>query len=60
MALSADTQPHFSTLAGFISSLSEEIPVVFRDVLLVCDEMGMIGKELFAIDGCKIPSNASA
>jgi len=59
MALSADTQPHFSTIAGFISSMSEEIPVVFPDVLLVCDEMGMIGEELFAIDGCKIPSNAS-
>ncbi len=58
MALSADTQPHFSTLAGFISLMSEEIPAVFRDVLLVCDEMGLISKELFAIDGCKIPSNA--
>ncbi len=59
MALSADTQPHFSTLAGFISSMSEEVSVLFRDVLLYCDEMGLIGKELFAIDGCKLPSNAS-
>lgn len=57
--LSADTQPHFSTIAGFISSMSEEIPVWFRDVLLYCDEMGLIGKELFAIDGCKMPANAS-
>jgi len=59
MALSADTQPHFSTLAGFISSMSDEVSALFRDVLLVCDEMGLIGKELFAIDGCKMPSNAS-
>ncbi len=59
MALSADTQPHFSTLAGFISSMSEEVSVLFRDVLLYCDEVGLIGKELFAIDGCKLPSNAS-
>ena len=59
MALSADTQPHFSTIAGFISSMSEEIPVLFRDVLLYCDGMGLIGRELFAIDGCKMPSNAS-
>lgn len=42
MALSSDTQPHFGTIAGFISSMSEEIRVVFRDVLLVCDEMGLI------------------
>ncbi len=58
-SISADTQPHFSTLAGFISSMSEEVSVLFRDVLLYCDEMGLIGKELFAIDGCKLPSNAS-
>jgi len=59
MALSADTQPHFSMFAGFISSMSDEITTLFRDVLLVCEEMGLIGKELFAIDGCKLPSNAS-
>src|SRR5687767_10790755 len=29
------------------------------DVLLVCDEAGLIGKEMFAVDGVKLPSNAS-
>ena len=28
-------------------------------MLLICDEMGLIGKEMFAVDGCKLPSNAS-
>ncbi|MGH8694489.1 MAG: transposase, partial [Burkholderiales bacterium] len=59
MALSGDTQPHFTTLAGFVSSLSAEITQVFRDVLLVCDEQGLIGKQMFAVDGCKLPSNAA-
>ena len=59
MALSADTRPHFTTIAQFISSMGEEIEPIFRDVLLYCDELGLIGKELFAIDGCKLPSNAS-
>ncbi len=59
MALSADTQPHFTTIADFISSMSEVIEPVFRDVLLYCDALGLIGKEMFAIDGCKLPSNAS-
>lgn len=59
MALSADTQPHFTTIADFISTLDKEIVHLFRDVLMVCDEMGLIGKEMFAIDGCKLPSNAS-
>ena len=59
MALSADTQPHFTTIADFISSSSAEIARIFRNVLLVCDEAGLIGREMFAIDGVKLPRNAS-
>jgi len=59
MALSADTQPHFTTIADFISSSSAEIARIFRNVLLVCDEAGLIGREMFAIDGLKLPSSAS-
>ena len=59
MALSADTQPHFTTIADFISSLDQETMQLFLEVLLICDEMDLIGKEMFAIDGCKLPSNAS-
>jgi hypothetical protein len=35
--------------------MSEEVTALFRDVLLYCDELGLIGKEMFAIDGCKLP-----
>jgi transposase len=59
MALSADSAPHFTTIADFIASLDREIASVFRDVLLVCDELGLIGREMFAVDGVKLPSNAS-
>ncbi len=59
MALSADTRPHFTTIANFISSMEQEIVDLFLQVLLVCDEQGLIGKQMFAIDGCKLPSNAS-
>ena len=59
MALSADTRPHFTTLAGFVSELDREIVSLFRDVLLYASELGLIGKEHFAVDGCKLPSNAS-
>ena len=59
MALSADTQPHFTTIADFVSSAEKEIVSLFRNVLLICDELELIGKEMFAIDGCKMPSNAS-
>jgi transposase len=59
MAISADSQPHFTTIAHFIATLDREITTIFRDVLLVCDEAGLIGKEMFAVDGVKLPSNAS-
>src|SRR4030042_5421479 len=59
MALSADTQPHFTTIADFISTLDQEIIHLFLEILLICDEMRLIGKEMFAVDGCKLPSNAS-
>jgi transposase len=59
MALSADTQPHFTTIADFISTSGQEIIGLFLEILLICDEMGLIGKEMFAVDGVKLPSNAS-
>ena len=59
MALSADTQPHFTTIASFISTMDQQIIPLFRNVLLICDELKLIGGDMFAIDGCKLPCNAS-
>jgi len=58
-ALSCDTEPHFTTLAGFVSRCPDEIEQVFEQVLLICHEQGLLGNELLAIDGCKMPSNAA-
>ena len=58
-ALSCDTVPHFTTIANFVSSRSPEIEALFEQILLICDEQGLLGHELFAIDGCKMPSNAA-
>ena len=59
MALAADTQPHWTTIAEFVSTRHEAIAVLFREVLLVCDTGGLLGKEWFAVDGCQRPSNAA-
>lgn len=59
MALAAHSAPHFTTIAEFVATRNAEIERLFRDVLLVCDEAGLIGREMFAIDGVKLPSNAS-
>lgn len=59
MAVSGDTQPHFTTLAGFVSDMGEAVARLFTQVLLICDRQGLIGREMFAIDGVKLPANAS-
>src|SRR5690606_35201117 len=58
-ALSCDTVPHFTTIAHFVSSYPKQIEALFEQVLLVCHQQGLLGNELFAIDGCKLPSNAA-
>jgi Transposase and inactivated derivatives len=59
MALSADSQPHFTTIADFVSTMQEEIVSLFRHVLQICMELELIDGSMFAIDGVKLPSNAS-
>jgi len=59
MALSSNTRPHFTTIADFISNLDDRATSLFKEIILVCDEMGLIGRDMFAVAGCKLPSNAS-
>ena len=39
--------------------MKDQIKQLFRDILLVCDQEGLLGGTFFAVDGCKISSNAS-
>jgi len=59
MTLCGMSAPHFTTIAHFVSTLRDDIAQVFAAVLAVCDGQGLIGREMFAIDGVKLPSNAS-
>jgi transposase len=59
MALSGDSIPHFTTIAAFGRELKDEIANLFTQVLFLCDAQGLIGREMFAIDGVKLPSNAA-
>jgi transposase len=58
-ALARDAEPDHDTIAHFISSRAEAVKELFAQVLLKCYGLGLIGGELFAIDGCKLPSNAA-
>jgi transposase len=59
IAVSGDSQPHFTTLAAFVSELGDLAARLFAQVLVICARQGLIGREMFAIDGVKLPSNAS-
>jgi transposase len=59
MAMSCNQRPDHSTIAPFVSSMQDQIKPLFRDILLVCDQEGLLGGSFFAIDGCKLSSNAS-
>jgi transposase len=59
IALTADSAPHFTTIADFVATMGPYIVPIFREVLAVCYAEGLIGKRMFAVDGCKISSNCS-
>ena len=59
MALSGGYRPDHSTLAHFISSMQKEIESIFSNILLVCDELHLLGGTHFSLDGVKLPANAS-
>jgi transposase len=59
IALSCDQHPDHSTIAAFVSSMKDQIVPIFSDILLVCEEEKLLGGTFFAVDGCKLPSNAS-
>ena len=59
MAMSCNQRPDHSTIASFVSSMKDQIKPLFTDILLVCEQEGLLGGSFFAIDGCKMASNAS-
>ncbi len=59
MALACGQKPDHSTIAAFVSSMDKEIGALFTQVLLVCDQEGLLGGTHFSLDGLKLSSNAS-
>ena len=59
MALSGGCHPDHSTLAHFVSSMQKEIQSLFTNILLVCEELHLLGGTHFSLDGVKLPSSAS-
>jgi transposase len=59
IALSYGYAPDHSTIAQFISSMQSEIEILFCNVLLVCEELGLLDGTHFSLDGVKLSANVS-
>jgi transposase len=59
MAVAEGLTPDHATIAGFVSSLNDVIKQLFVEVLIRCAQLDLIGGEVFALDGCRLASNAS-
>ena len=59
MALSGNQRPDHSTIAAFVSSMKDQILSLYCDILLVCEQENLLGGTFFALDGLKLPANAS-
>jgi transposase len=59
IALSYGYPPDHSTIASFISSMQNEIQTLFCNVLLVCEELGLLDGTHFSLDGVKLSANVS-
>jgi transposase len=59
IALSYGYAPDHSTVAAFISSMQNEISSIFSDILVVCEELDLLGGTHFSLDGVKLSANVS-
>ena len=59
IALSYGYAPDHSTIAQFVSSMQSEIETLFSNVLLVCEELGLLDGTHFSLDGVKLSANVS-
>ena len=59
IALSYGYAPDHSTIATFVSSMQNEISSIFSDILVVCEELELLGGTHFSLDGVKLSANVS-
>jgi len=57
--LSGRQTPDFRTISDFRKNHMEEIKILFKKVVQLCCELGMVNLGLVAIDGTRIKANAS-
>lgn len=59
MWLLNELKPDFKTIADFRKSNKKQIKSAFKKFSMICDELGLIGKEMVAVDGSKFRASNS-
>lgn len=59
MWLIHELKPDFKTIADFRKNNKEQIKLAFSKFSLICDSLGLIGKEMIAVDGSKFRASNS-
>jgi transposase len=54
-----ELKPDFKTIADFRKNNKKQIKLAFNKFCMICDELGLIGKEMIAIDGSKFRASKS-
>jgi transposase len=54
-----ELKPDFKTIADFRKDNKKQIKLAFSKFSMICDELGLIGKEMVAVDGSKFRANNS-
>lgn len=52
-------RPDFKTIADFRKDNKKQIKLAFSKFSMICDELGLVGKEMVAVDGSKFRANNS-
>jgi transposase len=52
-------RPDFKTIADFRKDNKKQIKQAFRKFSMICDELGLVGKEMIAVDGSKFRASNS-
>ncbi len=54
-----ELKPDFKTIADFRKNNKKQIKAASKKFSLICDELGLVGKEMVAVDGSKFRANNS-
>ena len=50
ISMKGDVQPHYTLIGGCMAKMHQKFEPLFIQVLIICDEKNLIGRNMFAID----------